>query len=76
MQTKYTGGTVLHGFIGERLVDENSVKLAIEKNRFEKEDLINLISNNLKFISHDELKQVYLSLNFHKNLSDDDETDE
>ncbi|KKQ55096.1 MAG: Ribonucleoside-triphosphate reductase class III catalytic subunit [Parcubacteria group bacterium GW2011_GWA2_38_13] len=31
LQTQYTGGTVLHGFIGERLHDINSVKTLLKK---------------------------------------------
>lgn len=31
LQTQYTGGTVLHGFIGERLNDINSVKILLKK---------------------------------------------
>jgi ribonucleoside-triphosphate reductase len=31
LQTKYTGGTVLHGFIGERLPSSESVKILVKK---------------------------------------------
>jgi len=31
LQTKYTGGTVLHGFIGEKISDTETVKSLIKK---------------------------------------------
>jgi ribonucleoside-triphosphate reductase len=31
LQTKYTGGTVLHGFIGERITDHEMVKVLLKK---------------------------------------------
>ncbi len=31
LQTKYTGGTVLHGFIGESMVDKEAVKSLVKK---------------------------------------------
>jgi len=31
LQTRYTGGTVFHGFIGERISDPNMVKLLLKK---------------------------------------------
>ncbi len=31
MQTKYTGGTVLHGFLGERIIDLESTKKLVRK---------------------------------------------
>ncbi len=31
LQTKYTGGTVLHGFLGERIYDANVAKMLVKK---------------------------------------------
>ncbi|PIO00442.1 ribonucleoside triphosphate reductase [archaeon CG10_big_fil_rev_8_21_14_0_10_43_11] len=31
LQTKYTGGTVLHGFMGERLIDRESCKMLVKR---------------------------------------------